>query len=54
MPDTIPVGFQWQSRMTPDGQWVRRLVGPWIVDEDATEGRSIVENDAIQADQRDA
>ena len=37
-----------ESRMTPKGDWVWRMVGPWNFDADASEGRSIAENDAIQ------
>ena len=39
-----------EFRMTPDGQWVSRMASAWVFDDDANEGRSIVENDAIQAE----
>lgn len=41
------------SRMTPDGRWVWAWQSEWQLDEDATQGRSIIENDAIQAERRD-
>lgn len=42
--------FRRDARLTPNGDWVRRLVSEWVFDEDVNEGRSIVENDAIQAE----
>lgn len=40
--------LHFESRMTPAGDWVWRWAGEWNLEADAAEGRSIVENDAIQ------
>lgn len=48
--EPVETVFYRQARLTPNGDWVRRLVSDWAFDDDANEGRSIAENDAIQAE----